>query len=173
MDIPVTTRPIRPDDEPRFYRMWPRLSAETIYRRFHSPVRCLPADLVHRLVDVDHDRRDAVVALVGDEVVGVARYDRAAADPASADFAVVVEDGWQGVGLGRQLLAEVTALAAARGVRTATALVQTDNDRVVGLIRQVLPGARFTPEAEVFEVAGPLPVPRPAAASPRPLAAVS
>jgi GNAT superfamily N-acetyltransferase len=157
MIVPVATRPVRLDDEPLFVRLWPRLSPETVYRRFHSPLRGLSRESVHRLVDVDHDLREAVVAEVGGEVVGVARYERAPADPTTAEFAVVVEDDWQGAGLGRQLLAELTDLAARRGVRTLTATVQADNDRMLWLIRQLLPGSRLTPESGVYSVESPLP----------------
>ena len=164
MDIAVTTRPVQPDDETRFLRLWPRLSPDTRYRRFHAPVHRLPREVVSRLVQVDHDAREALVATVGGEVVGVARYDRSPTDPAEAEFAVVVEDGWQGVGLGRQLLTELTRLAARRGVRVLTATVQADNDRMVGLIRRLLPGATFTPDSGVYSVRGPL-EPAPALAS--------
>src|SRR3954453_14671428 len=139
MDIAVATRPVQPDDEARFLRLWPRLSPETRYRRFHSPVHRLPMSLVHHLVQVDHDGREAVVPLVGGEVVGVARYDRSPTDPSSAEFAIVVEDAWQNVGLGRQLLGELSRLAARRGVRELTATVQADNDRMVHLIRRAVP----------------------------------
>ena len=164
MDIPVDTRPVRPDDGPLFCRLWDRLSPETVYRRFHAPLRRPPAD-AHRLVEVDHDLREALVAVVGGEVVGVARYDRSPADPATADVAVVVEDAWQGVGIGRQLLAELTELAARRGVRALTADVQADNDRMVGLVRRLLPGAVLTPAHGVYAVQSPLTsAPVPAAA---------
>ena len=165
MDIQVATRPVRPDDEARFRRLWPRLSRETVYRRFHSPLHDLPAATVRRLVVVDHDLREAVVAEVGDEVVGVARYDRSSADPSAAEFAVVVEDAWQGVGLGRQLIVELLRLAAERGVRTFTATVQADNDRMVGLIRRLLPGSTFVLDEGIYEVTAGLP-----AASPVPVA---
>jgi GNAT superfamily N-acetyltransferase len=160
MDIAVLTRPVALDDEVRLYRLWPRLSADTVYRRFHGPVRSLPPEVVHHFVDVDHDRRDAVVAVVGDEVIGIARYDRYPDDDTRADFAVLVEDAWQGHGIGRQLLAEVLDLAAQRGVRTATASVQADNDRTLALLRRLLPGSRFTVDAAVYAVTGPLPAPR-------------
>jgi GNAT superfamily N-acetyltransferase len=161
MQVPVLTRPVDLDDEVRLYRLWPRLSADTVYRRFHAPVRRLPPELVHRFVDVDHDRREAVVAVVGDEVVGIARYDRAPDDGTRAEFAVLVEDAWQGHGVGRQLLAEVLELAARRGVRTATASVQADNERTLALLRRLLPGSRAVVDASVYAVTGPL-VPRPA-----------
>ncbi|SES81916.1 GNAT family N-acetyltransferase [Geodermatophilus poikilotrophus] len=156
MDLPVTTRPVRPDDGPLFCRLWDRLSPETVYRRFHAPLRSPPAD-AHRLVEVDHDLREALVAVVGGEVVGVARYDRSPADPGTADVAVVVEDAWQGVGVGRQLLGELTQLAARRGVRSLTADVQADNDRVVGLVRRLLPGAVLTSRHGVYAVQSPVP----------------
>jgi RimJ/RimL family protein N-acetyltransferase len=157
MDIEVPTRPVRPDDEPRFCRMWPRLSRDTVYRRFHAPIHRLPPEMVRRLVTVDHDLREAVVAVVGGEVVGVARYDRPPADPSTAEFAVVVEDAWQGVGVGRQLARELAELAARRGVRTFTASVQPDNSRVIALIRHLLPGSTFTPDDDVYAVASALP----------------
>jgi GNAT superfamily N-acetyltransferase len=152
VQIHVATRPVRDDDEARFYRLWPRLSRETVYRRFHSPLHRLPAATVRRLVRVDHDLREAIVADVGGEVVGVARYDRSPADPTTAEFAVLVEDAWQGVGLGRQLIGNLTALAARRGVRTLTATVQADNDRMVRLIRTLLPDSTFDLEDGVYEV---------------------
>jgi len=164
----VATRPIQDDDEARFFRLWPRLSMETRYRRFHSPVHRLAPELVRRLVHVDHDAREAIVATVGGEVVGVARYDRSPTDPTEADFAVLVEDDWQNLGLGRQLLTELTELAARRGVRVLTATVQADNDRVLGLIRRLLPAATFDCDAGVHTVRSPIstvPTPEPAHAA--------
>jgi GNAT superfamily N-acetyltransferase len=157
MDIGVTTRPVRPDDGPRLCRMWSRLSRETVYRRFHAPLHRLPADTLAHLVGVDHDLREALVAEVGGEVVGVARYGRSPADPATAEVAVVVEDGWQGVGVGRQLLRELFELAGRRGVATLAADVQVDNDRVVGLVRRLLPDAHLTPADGVYAVAAAVP----------------
>ena len=156
MDIAVATRPVHPDDVVLFRRLWPRLSPDTVYRRFHSPLHSLPPEAVERLVTVDHDRREAVAAVVGGEVVGVARYDRSPDDPTTAEFAILVEDAWQGVGLGRQLLSELLGLAAARGVRSLTATVQPDNDQVIRLVRRLLPDSTFTPDDDVVDVVSPL-----------------
>ena len=169
MDVPVDTRPVRPDDLARFLRLWPRLSPETRYRRFHAPVHRMPLSAVRHLVGVDHDSREAVVAVVGGEVVGVARYDRSPADASTAEFAVVVADDWQGVGLGRQLLRDVTALAAGRGVRQLVATVQPDNSRVLRLVQRLLPAATFDDDDDdvVLTVRSPIgasvPTPAPAA----------
>jgi GNAT superfamily N-acetyltransferase len=159
MNVQLPTRLVQPDDEARFVRLWPRLSPETVYRRFHSPVRRLPMSQVRRFVEVDHDLREAVVAVVGDEVVGVARYDRPPEDPSTAEVAVLVEDAWQGVGVGRQLLIEVLELARTHGVRTLAASVQADNERMLWLLRRVLPCATLTVDDAVYDVASPLPCP--------------
>jgi GNAT superfamily N-acetyltransferase len=117
-------------------------------------------ETVRRLVRVDHDLREAIVGVVGGEVIGVARYDRSPADPSTAELAIVVEDDWQGLGVGRQLLAELTRLAAQRGVAVLTATVQPDNERVLGLIRRLLPDSTVTPDGDVLAVRSVLPTPR-------------
>lgn len=162
MHIAVTTRPVRPDDGARFCRLWPRLSRQTVYRRFHAPVNRFPAETVRRLLTVDHDLREAVVAVVGGEVVGVARYDRPVDDPSTAEVAIVVEDAWQGAGVGRQLVTELTALAARRGVTTVTATVQADNGPALGLARRLLPEPTVTPEGDVLAIRSPLGAAEPA-----------
>jgi RimJ/RimL family protein N-acetyltransferase len=172
VDLEVATRPIRPDDRARFCRLWPRLSAETVYRRFHAPVRRLPDETVRYLVTVDHDLREAVVAEMGDEVIGVARYDRLRADPSTAEIAVVVEDDWQGAGVGRQLLTALTSLAARRGVQTFTATVQPDNAPALGLVRRLLPGSTVTPDDDVLTVSSPL-GPQPVSPAPRPASSLA
>ncbi|MFD2090968.1 GNAT family N-acetyltransferase [Blastococcus deserti] len=176
MDIAVATRPVEPADRTLFCRLWGRLSKETVYRRFHSPVHSLPEETVRRLVTVDHDLREAVVAVVGGEVIGVARYDRPVGDPSTAEVAVLVEDAWQGMGVGRQLLGELTGLAARRGVRRLTATVQADNQPVLGLVRRLLPDSTLVPDAGVYDVVSPLPAsaqPVSAEAPPDPLLATA
>jgi GNAT superfamily N-acetyltransferase len=138
-----TIRQIEPDDWARLARFWPRLSEETIYRRFLAPQRRLPDDLVHRLVEVDHKLRDALVAIVDDEIIGVARYDCSTAEPASAEFALVVEDGWQGRGVGSRLLDEIITLTVRRGVHTLTASVLAENTQMLAMLRNRAPLIRL------------------------------
>jgi GNAT superfamily N-acetyltransferase len=167
MHLPVATRAIQDDDLSRLMRMWPRLSPQTRYRRFHAPVHRLPPAAVRHLVHVDHDFREAVVAVVGDEVVAVARYDRSPTDPASAEVAVVVEDGWQGLGLGRQVMAGVLVLAAVRGVDRVTATVQEDNTAALRLVARLLSAATVECADGICTVVAALgaPTPRPARAA--------
>ena len=135
----VTCRPMRDDDGDRLRRTFDRLSPETRYRRFFSPITKLDDRMVAYLVGVDHEQREAFVALVDDEIIGVARYDRRHDDATIAEIAVVVEDAWQGVGVGRFLMQRLGKEADRRGIVRFTADVLPSNEAPVKLARAVAP----------------------------------
>lgn len=128
---------MEPGDVERVVRMFDRLSPETRFRRFFTAMPKLDPRVLAALTDVDHVRHEAVVALVGDEVIALASYHVSTSDPAVADVAVVVEDDWQHHGLARRMMRSLTRLARERGVTTFHADVLADNRRAVGLIRRL------------------------------------
>jgi len=133
----VMFRAILPADRDRLERLFHRLSPEALYRRFFTPVpRPRPAMLDY-LVTVDYRNRLAIVAVIDDEVVGVARFDRLAAPvhPGDAEAAVIVEDARQGRGLGTRLLWRLSAAARARGVSAFVAGILAENRPMLGLLR--------------------------------------
>jgi GNAT superfamily N-acetyltransferase len=129
-------RPLADDDRVRLQRMFLRLSPRTVHRRFFTLLAQLDGPVLERLVAVDHERHEALVAAVGDEIVALVSYHRQADDPSVADIAVLVEDGWQHHGLGRRLVRQLTRLARQRGVMQFHADVLADNDQAIGLIRR-------------------------------------
>jgi RimJ/RimL family protein N-acetyltransferase len=137
-------------DQLQLRRFFYRLSPETLYRRFHSPITRPEQAQPQRLLDVDHHDREAVVAVVGGEIVGVARYAR----PPGADVAevaVVVADGWQRQGLATRMLTVLAELAQAAGVRRFTLEMQADNQPVLRLVRRLYPDAALTHEQGIYE----------------------
>ena len=135
----VTVRPIRPDDAERLGRLLRRLSRDTVHKRFFTAVVDPPASALRRLAEVDHVRREAFVAVVRDEVVGVARYEGRRDDPTVAEAAVVVEDAWQRRGIGRRLLRHLGRAAAAQGITRFTASALATNVAPVHLARSLAP----------------------------------
>ena len=125
-------RPIRPDDASRLVETFHRLSAETIYRRFFTARSHLTAAEAEHFATVDHDDRVALVATVDDQVVGVARYERLAAGD-EAEVAFVVEDAYQGRGIGSALLEQLAAAARDRGIRRFVAEVLPGNRTMVAV----------------------------------------
>jgi GNAT superfamily N-acetyltransferase len=135
----LTIRQIRDDDVDRLRRLFFRLSPETVYRRFFQPVKQPSEKLLHHLAEVDHERRQALVAECDDEIVAVVRYDLEPGHSA-AEVAVVVEDAWQGHGLGRRLLRRLALDAIEHGVVELTATVLGENHRALALAHRLAPG---------------------------------
>lgn len=153
MTTMTTTAPalriIRTSDAERLERLFYRLSPESVYRRFFTLYTTPPCGVMRKLVDLDHDSRDALVAVVDDEIVAVARY--AAVGPHEAEVAVVVEDAWQGLGLGPRLLTCVAALARVHGYTTLTATVLAENRPAIAMLRSVFPDGVWTPDGTEYE----------------------
>jgi RimJ/RimL family protein N-acetyltransferase len=130
-------RPIRPDDEPRLVDLYERLSRHTAYQWFFTVLRRLPNDWYHVFANVDYVRRLALVAeretVAGTQLIGVGRYEPSE-EPDAAEVAFVIEDGWQGRGLGAVLLEAVLRAAEARGIRRFRAYVLADNHRMLRLL---------------------------------------
>lgn len=128
-------------DESLIRRFYDRLSRETIYRRFLSPV-VPPADtLVRRLMNVDHCRREALIALDQDGIAGVARY--APFGEGGYEVAIVVADDRQGQGLGTMLMRRLGHIARARGITNFHATIQAENRRAVRFLQRISPGSSF------------------------------
>ena len=148
----VELRPLEPDDRERLVRLFYRLSPDSVYRRFLSPLHGPSDPGLDRLVDLDHREREALAAVFGDEVVGVARYFRNA-ETTSADMAVLVEDAWQRRGLAVVLIERLRELARSRGIETFTATILSENRPVIRMVHKVFPWAILTldgPELTAF-----------------------
>jgi acetyltransferase len=99
----VKIRPIRPEDAAREKRFFDGLSERSRYQRFMQYLPQLPPRMLARFTQLDYDRELALVAVHEGEFIGVGRF-APNADGATAEFALVVGDAWQGKGLGRILL---------------------------------------------------------------------
>lgn len=144
LDERIVCRPIRPDDADRLRRLFGRLSPETVYRRFFSPISNPPEAALRRLATVDHDDREALVAVVDDEIIAVARYDRSAPGAPTAEVAIVVEDAWHGHHVATWLLDRLSRLAVRRGITTFTATALANNSPILSLMRHMNPRAHVT-----------------------------
>jgi GNAT superfamily N-acetyltransferase len=118
---PVRIRPILPEDKDHILDGFRRLSPESRYRRFLSPIDELTPDMLRDLTEVDYADRFAYVAFALDVGgapvgVGVARYVRLHDEPHVAEAAVTVVDDYQERGLGTLLLQALGAVALENGI---------------------------------------------------------
>jgi acyl-CoA synthetase (NDP forming)/GNAT superfamily N-acetyltransferase len=128
----VHVRPIRPDDGGRIAALHHRLSPETVYLRFFTPLPSLSPAMLERFVHVDYTDRLALVAELGPDILAVARYDRLPGQDA-AEVAFVVDDAHQGRGIGILLLEHLAAAAAERGIRRFVAETLPTNDKMLSV----------------------------------------
>src|SRR5437588_7966412 len=133
----VHFRAIRPDDWQKLQRFHARLSPTTVQHRFHGSKRELSIPLAHTFTEVDGVNDAAIVATTGTRgrIIGVARYCRVT--PTSAEVAFVVEDGYQGRGIGGRLMRHLRDLALANGITVFVADVLTENTSMVHLLEKV------------------------------------
>ena len=127
----------RPEDRGAVRAFLGRLSPRTVQARYLGP--CLPldgarADLeVTRLLDSKDFERTVVVAVDGAEVRGVGEF--VVEDAERAELGVLVEDAFQGRGIGKRLLRLLERLAIQRGLRAFTGDVAYGNSRGLALLR--------------------------------------
>jgi GNAT superfamily N-acetyltransferase len=156
----LTVRPVEAGDAERLGRMFHRLSRESVLFRFLSPVHRLTTATLEHFADVDHASREALVALDGDEIVAVARYDRlpprAGDTGRRAEIALTVEDAWQHRGVGPRLVRRLGSLARSRGYDTFVATILPENRAALGLVHRLAPGAGVTFVGGHYEARIPL-----------------
>ena len=133
----ICIRPITPEDigiEDKFVR---NLSAESRYLRFFYGLKGLTPAMLSRFTHNHYPHDVALIATITDspqEVeIGVARFAESERE-ATAEFAVVVDDHWQGKGIGSFLIGELVSLAMQAGFERLEGLVLRDNNRMRRLL---------------------------------------
>ena len=143
MRVPV--REIRAEDAPALRRLVGRSSERSIELRFFGPMKELSEEAARRFAEVDGKDRFALVALDPedeDEIVAVVRYERERGTD-GAEYAALVEDRFQGRGLGIGLSWCLIEAARERGIKHLHALVLRENGRMLRLLRSLgLPGRK-------------------------------
>jgi RimJ/RimL family protein N-acetyltransferase len=135
----VPVRQIRAEDAPALRRLVGRSSERSIGLRFFGPIKELTEEKARHFAEVDGKDRFALVALdpeVEDEIVAVVRYERKR-DTDGAEYAALVEDRFQGRGLGIGLTRGLIEAARQRGIKRLHALVLRENSGMLRLLRSL------------------------------------
>jgi RimJ/RimL family protein N-acetyltransferase len=126
----VHFRVIRPSDEEGMRRLFYRFSERSVYYRYFSRIRAMPHEKMQEYVNVDCRSVVSVVGRIGtgasERIVAEARYVLDAVEPA-ADIAFLVDEEFQGKGIGSRLFQLLVRLASERGIQWFTADVLPEN----------------------------------------------
>ncbi|MFD7155136.1 GNAT family N-acetyltransferase [Kribbella sp. NPDC059898] len=122
-------RPITPADDELLVAFYARVSEQSKYYRFFAPYPELSDRDVARFTQVDYHQRLALIVTVGDEMIGVGRYE--GTGRSTAEVAFLIEDAHQGRGLGQLLLEHLAQAARENGIHRFVAEVLPDNRKMI------------------------------------------
>lgn len=135
----VQVRRIRAEDAQALQRLVGRSSDRSIQLRFFGPLKKLSDEMAKRFADIDGKDRFAVVALDPQdqgEIVAVVRYGREEGTD-NAEYSALVEDRFQGKGLGIGLTRHLIEAARENGIRHLHAMVMRENIGMLSLLRSL------------------------------------
>ena len=149
----VIIRAIVPEDAPLLQELVRRLSPESIFLRFLTRLKELGRPQAERLANVDYQTQMALVATLGPDIIGVARYAPAMGQgPGYVEAAVVVEDEYQSRGLGTLLLTRLADYAREHDVEAFVAYIHLSNERIMSFIRKSGPRNESRIEGGLWEI---------------------
>ena len=140
----IHLRPVRESDRDALQDLNKRASDRSIYLRFFSLSRYAAdsyLDTLLRPASADHQ---ALAACLGDEIVGVAAFERV--PPVSAEVALLVDDADQHAGIGTLLLEHLASIARHQGIRHFVAEILSENAGMIKVLRDL--GYPFTSDED-------------------------
>ncbi len=133
---PLLLRAIKPEDEPMWHELLATCSPETLHFRFRYMFKATTHEMATRFCFIDYDREIAIVAEIEEDdrrkIIGVGRL-VADADHREAEFAILVGDPWQGIGLGSVLTDYCLEVCQLWGVQRVVAETAPDNRRMLDI----------------------------------------
>lgn len=135
----VLLRPIKPEDEPLWHELLAACSHESLWFRFRYIFKETTHEMAARFCFIDYDREIAIVAEIEEsgeqrKLIGVGRL-VAGTDRRDAEYAVLIADAWQGMGLGSLLTDYCLDIARQWGVERVWAETTTDNERMLAIFQ--------------------------------------
>ncbi len=138
--VDITIRPIRPEDANLEKDFVNSLSERSKYLRFMRSLQELTPEMIVRFTQIDYDREMAFVAVTEHESMptelGVGRY-MMNPDGHSVEFAVVVTDDCQGLGIGAKIMTSLMKAAKYKGISFFEGEVLTVNKPMLSLVKKL------------------------------------
>ncbi len=145
----VTLRAIRPDDKGLLIDALGKMSPQSLYLRLFSAKRKFSDEEMNQVTAVDFLNVVALVAVLdkdgSGQIVGGGRYIRIGTSGTgqSAEVAFLIDDAYQGLGIGSRLFKHLVAIARESGITQFEAEVLPSNAAMLGLFaRSGLPVAK-------------------------------
>jgi acyl-CoA synthetase (NDP forming)/GNAT superfamily N-acetyltransferase len=129
----VVVRPIQSTDAPALVGLHAKMSPDTFHRHVLLDQPTLSLAAAARFSEVDYDARMAFVAVVSDEMVGLASYDRLEESVPAAEASFIIADAYRGHGVTTLLFESLAEYARTSGILCFTAEVRAQNTALLEL----------------------------------------
>lgn len=152
-ETPVLLRPIKPEDEALLQELYQSLSEETMQFRFFQVFSEVSHETLTRYCNLDYDREIAIVAEIQKDrkkIIGVVLL---LLEPGGkrGEFAVLVGDQWQGLGLGSKLIDYIIEIGRDMGLNIIYGYTMSSNTKMVHLCTEK--GFKMEPfEGEIAKI---------------------
>jgi acetyltransferase len=143
--MPVTIRPIRPEDEPLMVQFHATLSEQSVYMRYFHYIQYnqrVAHERLTRLCFIDYDREMALVVERKDPKTGerailaIGRLSKLH-QTTEAEFAILVSDAYQGHGFGGELLRRLVQIGRDEKLQRIVATILSDNVAMQRVSRKI------------------------------------
>ena len=135
----VILRPVRPEDEPMSREMLDTLSEESLRVRFFA-TRKITHELLVQFCNIDYDQEVSIIAEIRKDgkkkMIGGSSLIREP-DSERGEFAVLVHDDYQRMGLGAKLIDVLIGIAEEKGMEEIYGTVLSENYKMLALCRKM------------------------------------
>ncbi len=134
----IILKPATPEDTSNVESFMTRVSRESLRMRFMAAISQVSPNVIKELCSGDFKNMGCLLAITGDnedsKVVGLGNY-IAVGNGHTAEVAFLIEDDYQGKGIGTLLLERLAGLAAANGFVEFEAEVLPDNQQMINVFK--------------------------------------
>lgn len=133
--LEITLRPIRPEDEPKMVKFHETLSERSVYLRYFRAFQLdqrVEHERLTRICFVDYEHDMAIVVThknpkrAEEEIIAAGRLTKER-NGDEAEFAILVSDRYQGLGVGTEMLVHLLKIGKQEGVKRVVAYLLSEN----------------------------------------------
>ncbi|MFP4309204.1 MAG: GNAT family N-acetyltransferase [Desulfococcaceae bacterium] len=136
--LSVRFRAIRPSDEEAMRRLFYRFSDEAVYCRYFTRIQAMPHTRMQEYVNVDFNRTMSIVGEIeGGKIIAEIRYVRTEDGDAHPEFALLVDEAYQKVGIATYACGLLKRVAMERGLKGLKAWILPKNRKILRVLEKV------------------------------------